>query len=174
MNANVRKLVMEMDAVPSLRTANSQMTDMYGSGRVEKYVAAGNSGSYPSSEARDHLSVSGSPDKLVDVSTGGNLKSVAKRMLKAAKPHLVEAAKAAQPVINAALAKKVKKLAGGKIHVMKKAKKWTDFAVSTAKKGIDLGVMGKAAFGGAKPKRFVKGSQEAKDHMAKIRAMRKK
>ena len=171
MNANVRKIIQEMDARPSLRTSNSQMTNMYGSGRVEKYVAGGNSGSYPSAEERDYLSVSGKPDKFIDVATGGNLKSVAKRMLKAAKPHLVEAAKAAQPVINAALAKKVKKLAGGKVSRSKKAKKWLDFSVDAVKKGIGVASMAKTAFGGA---RFVKGSQEAKDAMAKIRSMRKK
>ena len=139
-NARVRKIVMEMDAMPSLRTSNSLMTDMYGSGRVEKYVASGNSGSYPSSAVRDYQAVSGVPDKLVDVSVGG------------------------------------------KISRSKKASKWTDFAVDTAKKGIGLASMAKA-LGGAKPKavkavapkaKMAKGSPEMKAHMAKLRAMRKK
>jgi hypothetical protein len=136
---------MEMDAMPSLRTSNSQMTDMYGSGRVEKYVANGNSGSYPSSAMRDYQAVSGVSDKLVDVAVGG------------------------------------------KINRLKKAKRFTDFAVDTAEKGLGLASMAKA-LGGAKPKmakakavkavapkaKMAKGSPEMKAHMAKLRAMRKK
>ena len=72
-NARVRKIVMEMDAMPSLRTSNSQMTDMYGGSRVEKYAASGNSGSYPSAGVRDYQAVSGVPDKLVDVAVGGKI-----------------------------------------------------------------------------------------------------
>lgn len=157
-NARVRKIVMEMDAMPSLRTSNSLMTDMYGSGRVEKYVANGNSGSYPSSAARDYQAVSGKPDRLVDVSVGGGVKMVVKRMPKPVKEALVKEA--------------IKSMAGGKISRSKKAKKWTDYAVDTAKKGIGLASMAKA-LGGAKPK-MAKGSPEMKAHMARLRAMRKK
>ncbi len=171
LNPRVRKIIMEMDERPSLRTENSVMTDMYGSGRVQKYVSAGNSGSYPSAESDDYLSVSGKPDKYVDVSTGGNLKNIAKKVMRVAKPHLQMAAKAVQPMVEEALKKKVAKLAGGKVSRSKKAKKWLDFSVDAVKKGIGVAALAKSALGGAKPK---KGSPEMAAKMAALRAMRKK
>jgi hypothetical protein len=171
LNPRVRKILMEMDERPSLKSSNSVMTDMYGSGRVEKYVASGNSGSYPSESTGDYLSVSGKPEKFVDVSTGGNLKNIAKKVMRVAKPHAVAMAKAVQPMVEQALAKKVKKLAGGKVNRLKKAERFTDYAVNTVKKGIGLASLAKSAFGGAKPK---KGSPEMAAKMAALRAMRKK
>lgn len=149
LNPRVRKIIMELDERPSLRTENSVMTDMYGSGRVQKYVSAGNSGSYPSAESDDYLSVSGKPDKYVDVSTGGNLKNIAKKVMRVAKPHLQMAAKAVQPMVEQALAKKVKKLTGG-VSRNKKSKKWLDFSVDAVKKGIGVAALAKSALGGAK------------------------
>jgi hypothetical protein len=92
---------------------------------------------------------------------------------------------------------------GGKINRLKKAKRWTGFAVDTISKGLDLGSRAKKLFGygemegcgarkdlpaGSKKARdhmddlrlyqedqsiFVKGSPEAKEYMASIRKKRR-
>jgi hypothetical protein len=60
----------------------------------------------------------------------------------------------------------------GGVSRSKKAKKWTGYALDTADKALGLATKYGA---GEKPKvaRFAKGSQEMKDKMAKLRAMRK-
>ncbi len=93
---------------------------------------------------------------------------------------------------------------GGKINRLKKARRWASFATDTVSKGLDLGSKAKKLFGygeldgaGARKDRpagtaatkahmaklregqgraaiFVKGSDEAREHMAKLRAMPRK
>lgn len=60
----------------------------------------------------------------------------------------------------------------GGVNRFKKANKWTGYALDTADKALGLATKYGA---GEKPKvaRFAKGSQEMKDKMAKLRAMRK-
>ena len=200
-NARVRKLVMEMDAAPSLRTSNSQMTDMYGSGRVEKYVASGNSGSYPSASAGDYQSVSGVPERLVDVSVGGRQNKVRKqgvakalrtfgravkplgKNLKPIKDALVEEIVdeieygGRQNKVRKQGAAKALRTYGRAVKPLGKTIKpikdaLVDAAVSNIK-GLGIGSAVKSFFGGAKPK-MAKGSPEMKAHMARLRAMRKK
>lgn len=144
-NARVRKIVMEMDAMPSLRTSNSLMTDLYGSGRVEKYVANGNSGSYPSSAVRDYQAVSGVPEKLVDVSVGGKINRKKKAGLWT--DYAVDTA-----TKGIGLASMAKTLGGAKPKV--------------AKAKVAKAVAPKA--------KMVKGSPEAKAWGERMKAMRKK
>jgi hypothetical protein len=58
----------------------------------------------------------------------------------------------------------------GGVNRLKKAKKWMGFAGDVLDKGLSY----KEQTGSGRKPRMVKGSQEAKDYMAKIRAMRKK
>ena len=64
----------------------------------------------------------------------------------------------------------------GGINRFKKAKKWTGFAADTVSKGLDLGAKAKTLFGYGEMEGcgLTKGSAEAKERMAKLRAMRVK
>jgi len=52
-----------------------------------------------------------------------------------------------QPITKALVNRAVKTIEGGKINRLKKAKRWTGYAVDTVSKGLDLGAKAKHLFG---------------------------
>jgi hypothetical protein len=162
---------------------------MIGGGPLREYALPGQNGAYPLDVAR-----------LEEYKRMGGSMEAGSRIRKA-KKWTGFAAETADKGLDLA-AKGVKlfggEAKGGKISRIRKAEKWTGFAEDTANKGLDLAAKGLKLFGsgaradmpaGAAATKahmkalresqgraavFVKGSDEAREHMAKLRAMRAK
>jgi hypothetical protein len=186
---------------------------MLGGGRFREDVLPGQNGAYPLDAARlEELKRMGG----AKFSLGKTIRQVKEAIPASVRKKAYSAAKAAaRPVVERYAARagleelvpvgeRALDRAVGGINRYKKAKKWTDFAVSTVSKGLDLGAKGKSLFGygeldGAGTRKdlpagaaatkshmkklregqgraeiFVKGSDEAREHMAKLRAMPRK
>ena len=185
---------------------------MIGGGPLREYALAGQNGAYPLDDVRleEYKRMGGrfslgrtlrQVKEAIPASVRRKAYSAAKRVVRPAAERLAAnyGLSALVPVGERALDRAV----GGKINRLKKAKRWTGFAVDTISKGLDLGSRAKKLFGygemegcgargdlpaGSKDAkdymdglrsyqddqtRFVKGSAEAKAYMASIRKKRR-
>jgi|LakMenEpi03Aug12_release.lakeMendotaPanAssembly.Ray.scaffolds.fasta_scaffold258919_2 hypothetical protein len=128
-NARLRQRLRELDQFDVI-THNPQIL---GGGPVRKFALAGNDGAYPTDAMRlGELSEMGG----ARFNLGKALRPVA-RVLKSKQVRQI-----AEPVGKALLQAAVQRAVGGKINRLKKAKRWTGYAVDTASKGLDLASKG--------------------------------
>ena len=122
-NARLRAHLKELDRM-DLITHNPQWL---GGGPVRHFALSGNNGAYPEDAER-----------LTELAAMGGAKFV---LAKTFRPDS-RAAKPVRRVGEAILDAAVHRAVGGKINRLKKATGWTDYAVDTADKGLDLAKKG--------------------------------
>jgi hypothetical protein len=122
-NARLRAHLRELDQM-DLITHNPQWL---GGGPVRHFALSGNNGAYPEDAER-----------LTELAAMGGAKFV---LAKTFRPDS-RAAKPVRRVGEAILDAAVHRAVGGKINRLKKATRWTDYAVDTADKGLDLAKKG--------------------------------
>jgi hypothetical protein len=124
------RLLSQMDVI----THNPQLL---GGGRLRDIALSGNSGAYP----MDH-------DRLMELKAMGgafNLTKFLRPTMKVLKSKEVQSV--VKPVADELLRQGVRRVVGGKINRLKKAKRWTQYSVDTISKGLDLGSKAKKLFG---------------------------
>ena len=185
---------------------------LLGGGRFREDVLPGQNGAYPLDDVRlEELK------RMGGFSLGRTIRQVKEAIPASVRRKAYAAAKrAARPVVERVASRvgleefvpvaerALDRVVGGKVNRLKKARRWTGFAVDTVSKGLDLGSKAKKLFGygeldgaGARKDRpagtaatrahmaklregqgrseiFVKGSEAAREHMAKLRAMPRK
>jgi hypothetical protein len=158
---------------------------MIGGGPLREYALAGQNGAYPLDDVRleEYKRMGGrfslgrtlrQVKEAIPASVCRKAYSAAKRVVRPAAERLAAnyGLEALVPVGERALDRAV----GGKINRLKKAKRWTGFAVDTVSKGLDLGSRAKKLFGygemegcGAR-KDLPAGTKDAKDYMDGLRS----
>jgi hypothetical protein len=110
---------------------------MLGGGRVRDRPLSGNNGAYPLDRER-----------LMELQAMGgafNLTKFLRPTMKVLKSKPAQAI--IRPLTDEVVRRGVKYAVGGKINRLKKAKRWTGYAVDTVSKGLDLGSKAKHLFG---------------------------
>jgi hypothetical protein len=111
--------------------------EMLGGGRVRDRPLSGNNGAYPLDRER-----------LMELQAMGgafNLTKFLRPTMKVLKSKQAQAI--IRPLTDEVVRRGVKYAVGGKINRLKKAKRWTGYAVDTVSKGLDLGSKAKHLFG---------------------------
>jgi len=124
------RLLSQMDII----THNPQLL---GGGRLRDVALSGNNGAYPMDR-----------DRLMELKAMGgafNLTKFLRPTMKVLKSKQAQAI--IRPLTDEVVRQGVKYAVGGKINRLKKAKKWTGYAVDTVSKGLDLGSKAKKLFG---------------------------
>lgn len=125
------RLLSQMDVI----THNPQWL---GGGKLRDYALPGQNGAYPLDRGR-----------LLELQAMGgafNLTKFLRPTMKVLKSK--EAQSIIKPLTDAVIHEGVRYAVGGKISRSKKAKKWTNYAVDTANKGLDLASKANQIFGG--------------------------
>jgi len=110
---------------------------MLGGGRLRDVALSGNNGAYPMDRER-----------LMELKAMGgafNLTKFLRPTMKVLKSKQAQAI--IRPLTDEVVRRGVKYAVGGKINRLKKAKRWTGYAVDTVSKGLDLGSKAKKLFG---------------------------
>jgi hypothetical protein len=165
------RLLENMDVI----THNPQLL---GGGRLREYALSGNTGAYPMDRDRlMELKAMGGA-KLRKQGTAKALRTFGRaikplgKTINPLKKALVE--EAIGEIQYGGRANKVKKQGVAKaLRTFGRAIKPLGKTINPLKKALVEEAIGEIKYGGEKPKRLVKGSPEAKAHMARIRAMRK-
>ena len=110
---------------------------LLGGGRLRDVALSGNNGAYPMDR-----------DRLMELKAMGgafNLTKFLRPTMKVLKSKQAQAI--IRPLTDEVVRRGVKYAMGGKINRLKKAKRWTGYAVDTVSKGLDLGSKAKRLFG---------------------------
>ena len=110
---------------------------LLGGGRLRDVALSGNNGAYPMDR-----------DRLMELNAMGGAFNITKFLRPTMKVLKSRQAQAIiRPLTDEVVRRGVKYAMGGKINRLKKAKRWTGYAVDTVSKGLDLGAKARKLFG---------------------------